>query len=1143
MAAGVGFITSVETIEAQVRYTVLTASTPATSAPLMTTQPKKPRVVTLTVKDSTVAYVVNALTKQAHVQLIYNSASPLMAKRVTVRVVKAKVMDALTTALRGTGLSARWAQDGETVIIYETVPAERARADSGKVTGVVTDSATGKPIEGARASLQGTKIAVTTGTSGQFALAGVPAGEQVVVVRAFGYKPVMRSVSVVGNGHQVLRVIMAGMPNVLSGVVTTATGIQRRMEVGNDITVLNADSIMRVAPVQTITDLLATRVPGLVVQHTSGVPGAPSRLRLRGSSSVLMSDDPILIVDGIRMYADQSGSRGPVASGGGTSIGRDLLGQGAFSGPSPLDQIDPNNIETVEVLKGPSATAIYGSDAANGVIVVTTKHGRVGPARWNLSLNQGRTTLPGDWPMNYFRFGHDATVLNSPSQLCNVITTPASNPAACVLDSIVAYQVLNDPRFSSFGTGWNHDATLTVSGGSGALAYSVTGSAGNRTGYLHLPDIVAQFFDSAQGLPAPEWMKNPQAYTTYSGSGTMTAQLGKSGASLAVTTMLFNSAQQQSSLQNSLGTKQYNYIGPTITAGAISAAVGDYTTLAQIQTQTYTIGTSLTNWSPWRWLPIHATAGLSVQNTDGSTLLPRGYVNGGNSVGTYALQHNSNMSQTLDAGTVLVTDGLLRTDLGINVAKLSQRSFYASTTGLAPGVSVPTNFLYRDGGPSQGQFNSATYGWYVQPRISLNDRVFMNPGFRLDGGSASGSNGQLNVFPRMDLSYIAVQRSASDPLFGMITLFRPRIAFGIAGVQPGPTEKLRLLQSNSVLPMDGTVKPINVLGLTTLGNTELHPERSRELEGGAELELWSGRLSLSLTAYHKMRYDAIMSVPLPPSVSPFTDGNSASYYVNVGTIRNTGEEATLNAVVVDTRILRWSVSGNLTQNENTMINSQYSKTAIVDEVSGSLEGYQARIVPGYPLNGLWARPITGYADENGDGVIQPSEVRVGDSTVYVGFPEPNYQLQLSTGLSLFNSRLAINTSMVYQNGLTQFAGAPGMCGAGVDCLQNALNNPATTLAQQAAIAASPTSAIGLAQTVNTLRWQDLSISYYVPPTISKKLRVPQLTIALQGSNLGLHTNYRGKDPDVNAFTSGNFTADTGQLPAPRLFSLQVRLGN
>jgi hypothetical protein len=152
-----------------------------------------------------------------------------------------------------------------------------------------------------------------------------------------------------------VRIALAVAPNMLSGVVTTASGQQRKVEVGNDITTVNVDSIMKVAPIQTVTDLLETRVPGLVVQHTSGVPGDPSRLRLRGAGSVTLSNDPIVIVDGVRVYAAQSDRRNdnlaPSQLQGSNSGYDDFTGVGGsgFAAPSPLDQIDPNSIEKVEV--------------------------------------------------------------------------------------------------------------------------------------------------------------------------------------------------------------------------------------------------------------------------------------------------------------------------------------------------------------------------------------------------------------------------------------------------------------------------------------------------------------------------------------------------------------------------------------------------------------------------------------------------------------------------------------------------------------------------------------------------------------------------------------------------------------------------
>jgi TonB-dependent SusC/RagA subfamily outer membrane receptor len=225
--------------------------------------------------------------------------------------------------------------------------------------------------------------------------------------------------------------------------------MQRKIEVGNDITTINVDSVMKVAPISSVTDLLETRVPGLTVLHSSGVPGDPSRIRLRGSRSITGNNDPIVIVDGVRVYASQSDSRNSSlapAAVGGTNLASDRRGStpaGQYAAPSPLDQIDPNSIESIEVFKGPSATALYGSDAANGVIVITTKHGRAGPTHWNVSLGQGVNWVPGDWPVNYYRFGINTFLpgaYGAPFGMCVWYDTE------CTVDSVVAFQALNDPR-------------------------------------------------------------------------------------------------------------------------------------------------------------------------------------------------------------------------------------------------------------------------------------------------------------------------------------------------------------------------------------------------------------------------------------------------------------------------------------------------------------------------------------------------------------------------------------------------------------------------------------------------------------------------------------------------------------------------
>ena len=156
----------------------------------------------------------------------------------------------------------------------------RSQVDSGGVVaGRVTDSASGQGLVGATVKVQGGNLSAITSDSGRFTLKNVPLGKQVLTVRLFGFKPATHVVTVADSGRTTVHITLIPVATVLSGVVTTASGLQRKIEVGNDITTLNVDSIRQIAPITSVTDLLETRVPGLTVMHTSGVPGDPSRLR------------------------------------------------------------------------------------------------------------------------------------------------------------------------------------------------------------------------------------------------------------------------------------------------------------------------------------------------------------------------------------------------------------------------------------------------------------------------------------------------------------------------------------------------------------------------------------------------------------------------------------------------------------------------------------------------------------------------------------------------------------------------------------------------------------------------------------------------------------------------------------------------
>ena len=1205
----VGMLVSAMSAIAQISYTVFPVSRVASSS--TATQPTG-AVVTIHVTDSTLKYVINDLARQAHLQPIYVDSRVLL-RRISMDIVNVRVMDALAIALRGTGLETKLDPDQATVVIRPKAGSTgiRAAVAVGSITGRVTDSASGQGLGGASVKIEGTKLAVVTSDSGRFTMHDIPSGDQVLSVKLFGYRPAERTIPVRDDEQTTVHIVMVSIPTVLSGVVTTAAGLQRKIEVGNDITTLNVDSIMHVAPITSLTDLLETRVPGLTVLHASGTPGDPSRLRLRGAGSVELGNDPIIIVDGIRVYASQSDPRNMNLAKA-DAIHNNISGTlqvniqrsaGGFTAPSPVDQIDPNDIETIEVLKGPSATAVYGSDAAAGVIVITTKHGRAGPTHWSLDLGAGVNWLPGSWPTNFYRFGQD-TASN------NIVTPGGICPwyiAQCTTDSVVAFQALNDSRYSMFNHGSNQTASLTVSGGGPVLTYSLTGSEAGNVGYLHMPAVEQQRFDSVYGTSfgnIPHNLVRPDNYTDWSVNGSVTAM---PSAMLRVTLQsgLMNSTQRQSSLDNAITQLAGQYI-PNDYQGTLIANEFD---LATDNSQTLTNALSI-HWQLAPWLPLDATGGINTIQRADVNYIPYGintdYIgavtfNGGKSkiegfdadtTGYYSMGNGRSNVETLNIGTTIPLR-FVNLAFGGNMHIQATSNDNIFTNELSPGVSVPTQFVDAQGVPQPYRYVTArqsTYGWYVQPQIHVGS-LYLNPGFRLDGGSGGtqSNSGGLSAFPKVDLSYVAVDRQGERPLWGILSLLRPRLALGFAGIQPSPQDKLRLfnvgfgggggitlpndatgLTGNSgVGTLDGgqTVVPLAILD--QLGNSALQPETKREIEGGVDATLWRGRLSLNYTRYNSTARNDILPIPVATSV----DGG-ATIAFNIGEVRNTGTEMSLNAIVLESRAVSWNVGFNLSNNNSQLMHLASGLSPICIDNADGFAGNNIGIGhsinaacngelirPGYPLFGIWAQPIASFADVNHDGVIEPNEIRLADSSVYVGQPNPKYQFNLNTGLTLLSGRLSINAAFAYTNGLTQ--DNTGACNS--NAFSNLPNTPGTPLATQAAIVAAECgnvatnifendlsnilgtgTHIGLIQTVNTLRFNDLSINYTLPHTVATWFRVPRMMVALQGSNLALKTNYRGVDPDVNAFSTvsaGDETADLGQLPLPRTWWLRLTLGN
>jgi hypothetical protein len=221
--------------------------------------------------------------------------------------------------------------------------------------------------------------------------------------------------------------------------------------------------------------------------------------------------------------------------------------------------------------------------------------------------------------------------------------------------------------------------------------------------------------------------------------------------------------------------------------------------------------------------------------------------------------------------------------------------------------------------------------------------------------------------------------------------------------------------------------------------------------------------------------------------------------------------------------------------------------SFVQGINSSPGGLDSRLAVGYPIDGIWVRTVAGYTDANHNGVIDVSEIAISDSAVYLGAQDPRFTSSFGSRLGLLNNRLSFDVQFEYQSGVTQYNSL------GMTMLRSAASVPDATLDDQVAYLAtlyissffgsSSTRSRYLYQTVDMLRWRSMSVNYMLPPSVTQLFHGRAMTVALQGSNLWLHTNYRGKDPNVNATLSGEGVTDMGQIPQPRTWVLRVTLTN
>ena len=1017
------------------------------------------------------------------------------------------------------------------------VPQARAQSGPGTLSVRVTDAANQRPVEAARVFLVGTTFAGATGVDGRLSLRGIPAAEYTIRVLRVGYTEQTKRVPIAAGQTVTLEFAMATAAVNLAAVVTTATGEQRRVEIGNAPANIDVSKVLEAAPVSNLSDLLNSRAPGVTVTSGSQT-GTGSRIRVRGMNSVSLSNEPIWIIDGIRMTSDNAAFNTATGSGGTTG------GNNA----SRVGDLNPEEIENIEIVKGPSAATLYGTDAANGVILVTTKKGRAGAARWNVYGEGGTLFDKNYYPSAYSLFAKTGTSgVSSRTNGCSLQTV---GTGVCKADSTVSLNIFDEKDLTPVGTGDRRQVGAQVSGGTEAVRYFFSVEDEKETGVLSLPQFERDRF-AASDLPLRPWTDRPNVMARKSLRMNLNAAVSPK-LDLAVATNFINVNQRYSLESNATaGLGSHLFGGPgTRENGTVSGLntplLGYRAWTPGYMWQEKTgqevnrfIWSAGANWRPYSWLANRATVGSDFTGRSDENLLLRGEgppLTATTRLGARGLNRVNTNNVTVDLGST-ATYNLFNLNLKTTggAQYIGYESSFAQTgsTQLAPGSQIVGSGTIPS--VSEGTTIQRTFGVYVEQAINVGDRLFLTAAVRSDQNSAFGTNFQSILYPKASASYLISQEEWWKAP-GFVNSVRLRYAYGQSGVQPGPNDAIRFFTANST-SIAGTDQPTVIQA--ALGNDNLKPERSGEQETGFEVGMFGGRLNLDATYYSKITQDALISAVLPPSY-----GSVTSQLRNLGSVKNAGVEVAINAQLLQGDRLGWDINLSGSANDNKVVSLGNNPPQV---------GTTSRIVAGYPISGLWARPITGWDDKNGDGLLTyfadaaRNEVFVADSAIFRGYAAPRYSVTLGSGWDLFSRKLRISTMFDYRSGNKWYNNTERIRCTRPNCAGR-LDLKADFIDQATNIAANehPARTLdGYFQPGAFVRLREMSVQYTVAPALASKLmRAKSMNVVLTGRNLFLSTKYRGTDPESGFNTTSGTEApnEFQTVGPPSYFIFRVNVG-
>lgn len=978
--------------------------------------------------------------------------------------------------------------------------------------GIILDQVTNEPIIGATVRLKGTTHGVSTNEKGEFDFVTGQIFPYTLLISYVGYE----NAEVVATGSPIT-IKLKELVNQLNDVVVVGYGTQRKADLTGSVSSVSSEALKQ--PVSSIDQTLKGAAAGVQVTQTSGQPGGGVSIRIRGGASIQGGNEPLYVVDGFPLYNSTTST-------------------GVLSGTptNPLASINPSDIESIDILKDASATAIYGSRGANGVVIITTRKGKADRSTITYEASYGTQSIQKKIDVLNAR---DFAILRNEVLLDS---RPASGPN----------QYLSESEISQLGEGtnWQNEAfrdastqnhQLSVSGGSQKAQYLLSGNYFQQDGIIKNTDFSRLGFRANVDARPSDVFKVSVNFTASKSDANVAPSGIISSLLIMPPTATIYEPDGDYTLRNpfeNIFANPVATINETINKSTINRL----------------LGTTFGEYSIIKDLKLKVLLGVDVNNQKEKKYIPSSIYEGSTTGGSASLG-TLNYYSWLNENTLTYRRSIDKHNLDFLIGFTQQEANNESlTAGAERFVSNDLTYNSLQSGSTLVRPNSDAYSWVLHSYLSrinynYNNLYYLTASIRRDGSSRFGAKNKWGNFPSVAASWRISNEGFFKPLINIVNDLKVRASFGTTGnMEIGQYQSLSTLYSLNYLLGNSVVTGF---APSRIANSNLGWETTYQYDAGLDVGLFDSRISLSLDAYHKKTTDLLLNVEIP-----WTSGYASSLQ-NYGSVENRGLELGIRTRNYVGK-LAWHSDLNISINRNKVLTigsgaSSYLSGNYIIQVGKPLGTFYGTVTDGILQSGEEATkgvytgsasPKAGdrlYKDISGDGSFTTAADRA-----IIGDAQPDLIFGLTNSFSWKGFDLSVLLQGVYGNQiinsnrqtLEMFTGQQN---ASTTALERwTPDNPSTSI-PRAKLDPAPIFSDRFVEDGSFLRIKHVTLGYTLRKALISKVKLSEVNFYVSGQNLFTWTNYTGFDPEVTSGSNVSPGTDSGIYPIARTLNAGLRV--